>query len=372
VLYADVYSTGFNDPVVFSADSSKDPNGTFTCQWKFGNGVWAAGTSGDTTVNAPATAGAWVCSLKVTDNDGEVDYDEVTITVESNPPEASASATPLTAGLNDPVVFKGSALDSAFETVTYAWKFGTAGAWVNVTNGDTTVNSPATLGAWVCSLKVTDNDGEVDYDTVIIHLYGEITDADGNTYYTVQIGNQEWTVENLKTTKYNDGTTIPLVTDNSAWSALTTPGRCWYDNDSASNNATYGVLYNWYAVNTGKLAPVTGGWRVPTDADWTALSEYLGGELVAGGKMKEAGTTHWISPNTGATNESGFSALPGGCRGSVGGFSNQSSNGDWWSATEIDASYACTRNLYYGGGGLYWYIYNKMGGFSVRLVRDLN
>ena len=140
---------------------------------------------------------------------------------------------------------------------------------------------------------------------------GAITDIDGNVYDTVVIGSQEWTVQNLKTTKLNDGTAIPEVTDNSAWAALTTPGRCAYNNDPA-NRTIYGELYNWYAVGIGNLAPA--GWRVPTDADWTTLTTYLGGLTVAGGKLKESGTTHWHSPNTSGTNEVGFSALPGGCR----------------------------------------------------------
>ena len=117
---------------------------------------------------------------------------------------------------------------------------------------------------------------------------------------------------NLKTTKYNDGTSIPNVTNDTSWSNLTTGAYCWYNNDVSYKNP-YGALYNWYAVNTGKLAPK--GWHVPSDAEWTTLITYLGGESIAGGKLKEAGTTHWLSPNTEATNSTGFSALPGGRRG---------------------------------------------------------
>ena len=138
-----------------------------------------------------------------------------------------------------------------------------------------------------------------------------VTDIDGNVYQTVTIGTQVWMVENLKTTRYIDGTAIPLDTNSSTWGGLTTPGYCWY-NDSAIYGNTYGALYNWYAVNTGKLAPA--GWHVPTDSEWTVLTTYLGGETVAGGKLKDTGTTYWQSPNTGATNASGFLALPGGFR----------------------------------------------------------
>ncbi len=142
--------------------------------------------------------------------------------------------------------------------------------------------------------------------------YDLITDIEGNLYKAITIGTQTWMAENLKTIRYNDGTTIPLVTDASIWADLSTPAYCWYDNDESTYKSTFGALYNWYAVNTGKLCPI--GWHIPTDAEWTKLLTYLGSENVAGGKLKETGTTHWNSPNTGATNESGFTAFPGGIR----------------------------------------------------------
>lgn len=157
-------------------------------------------------------------------------------------------------------------------------------------------------------------------------------DADGNVYNTVSIGNQVWMVENLKTTKYNDGTSIPLVTGQIEWVNKTSAAYCWCLNDSLANKDTYGALYNWYAVNSGKLAPA--GWHVATDADWTILINYLGGVTTGGGKLKEAGTAHWNAPNTGATNATGFSALPGGYRSSANGsFVNMGVWGCWWSST---------------------------------------
>ena len=198
-----------------------------------------------------------------------------------------------------------------------------------------------------------------------------VTDADGNVYHTITIGTQTWTVENLKTTHYNDGTAIPNVTDNTAWENLTTGAYCWYDNDSTTNKNTYGALYNWYAVNTGKLAPA--GWHVPTDADWDTLSAYLGGDNVSGGALKDTGTTYWQSPNTEATNSSGFSALPGGYRSYNGDFSSIGNYGFWWSATEINASSAYYRGLGYDGSHLGSYgDGGKSCGFSVRLLRDGN
>ena len=197
---------------------------------------------------------------------------------------------------------------------------------------------------------------------------GTVTDIDGNIYQYITIGTQTWMVENLKTTRYNDGAAIPLITDNTAWGALRTPGYCWY-NDSTTYRSTYGALYNWYAVNTGKLAPT--GWHVPTDAEWTALTTYLGGETVAAGPLKSTGTTYWLSPNTGATNSSGFSALPGGCRNDVT-FTNIGYYGYWWSSTAMDATNSWSRYMNYSYAYVYRntsYCYNVYG-FSVRCVRN--
>jgi uncharacterized protein (TIGR02145 family) len=197
-----------------------------------------------------------------------------------------------------------------------------------------------------------------------------IKDKDGNIYTSVTIGTQIWMVENLKTTKYNDGTDIPLVTDNTAWSNLTTPAYCWYNNEIA-NKTPYGALYNWYAVNTGKLCP--SGWHVPLDTEWGKLYDYLGGGLdVDGGKLKETGTTHWNSPNTGATNETGFTALPGGDRYINGAYYNIGVGGFWWSSTEYTnaASDAWVRSLYYASTDWVKDHDPKGVGFSVRCLKD--
>jgi uncharacterized protein (TIGR02145 family) len=194
-----------------------------------------------------------------------------------------------------------------------------------------------------------------------------IVDIDGNIYHAVTIGTQVWMVENLKTTRYNDGSAIPLVTNNSVWEFLETPGYCWY-NDSAVYGNTYGALYNWYAVSTGKLAPT--GWHVPSDAEWEVLGTYLGGDLFGGGRLKETGTAHWISPNTGATNSSGFSALPGGFRYNDGAFSSIGYNGRWWSSTATDASNSWFRYMFYLYPDVNREASNNAFGFSVRCVRD--
>jgi len=166
----------------------------------------------------------------------------------------------------------------------------------------------------------------------------------------------------------NDGTTIPLVTDYSDWRYLTTPGYCWYNNDQPNYGNTYGALYNWYTINTGKLCPV--GWHVPTDAECTTLSTFLGGESVAGGKMKETGTTHWLSPNTGATDESGFSGLPGGYRLFNGDFNYIGVRGYWWLSTENSVREAWHRDMDTNYANVTRTSLNKEDGFSVRCVRD--
>jgi uncharacterized protein (TIGR02145 family) len=200
------------------------------------------------------------------------------------------------------------------------------------------------------------------------NIPGTVKDYDGNIYYTVQIGTQLWMAENLKTTRYNDGTEIPLVTNEQKWLDLSTPGYCWYNNDPATYKITYGALYNWYAVNTGKLAPK--GWHIPTDAEWTTLSDYLGGEAIAGGKLKETGTAHWISPNTDATNEIGFTGLPGGIRHDDGEFYKIGSYGFWWGSTETGFYYAWNRFLNFGNGQINKDYFSKKDGFNVRCVRD--
>jgi uncharacterized protein (TIGR02145 family) len=200
-----------------------------------------------------------------------------------------------------------------------------------------------------------------------------ITDIDGNVYHTVTIGTQVWTVENLRTTKYNNGISIPLVTDSATWRNLSTPGYCWMNNDASYKNV-YGALYNWYTVNTGKLAPT--GWHVPSDAEWTILTDFHGGELVAGGNMKtvgtiEAATGMWYDPNTGATNEFGFSGLPGGAR--FDGHFNLDYIGHlgyWYSSTSAGATDAWGRQLNYNQGDAYRGDWGVTPGFSVRCVKD--
>jgi uncharacterized protein (TIGR02145 family) len=210
-----------------------------------------------------------------------------------------------------------------------------------------------------------------------------VKDIDNNRYDIVTIGTQTWMAENLKTTRYNDGTVIPLITADGPWNTASNnkdDAYCWYDND-ASNLITYGALYNWYAVDTlsnGNKNVCPAGWHVPTDGEWDVLRDFLdpnasgssGNINIAGGKMKEAGLAHWISPNTGATNESDFAGLPGGIRINDGAFSNIGLNGLWWSSTEATTSNAWCRNLVNNNPNVFSFGSNKGSGFSVRCLRD--
>lgn len=174
----------------------------------------------------------------------------------------------------------------------------------------------------------------------------EVMDIEGNVYRTVVIGTQTWMAENLKTTIFNDGVEIPLVINDVRWSALTTPAYCWYNNDRELYGDTYGALYNWYAVNTGKLCPT--GWHVPGDEEWKMLTDYLGGEEEAADKLKETGSVHWASLNSTATNETGFTALPNGLRFPFEyTFSDIGFAANWWSSDilEQDMRFAWYREL---------------------------
>jgi len=205
---------------------------------------------------------------------------------------------------------------------------------------------------------------------LIFLLNGTVTDCSGNVYHTVQIGTQVWMVENLKTTCYRDGDPIPNVTDNAAWASLTTGAYCWYNNDIA-NKTPFGALYNWYAIDpasngNNNIAPE--GWHVPTDAEWTILTTYLGGDDVAGGKMKETGTTHWSAPNY-ATNESGFTAMPTGYR-VDGSYNDFDTNGWYWSSTQYNTSEAWTIDLDSSASFCWCLNFYKQNGYAVRLVKD--
>jgi uncharacterized protein (TIGR02145 family)/uncharacterized repeat protein (TIGR02543 family) len=269
----------------------------------------------------------------------------------------------------------------ALDTVTFDSRGGSVVTSQAVNYGTTTTAPPApaknsyTFAGWYSDTALTTLFTFSSPITASITLYAkwEIRDVEGNVYHEVAIGIQVWMVENLRTTRLNDSTAIPLVTAQLPWAGLginylSNPGYCWYSNDSVAN-ATYGPLYNWFCVNTGKLAPK--GWHVPTDFEWSELSFFLGGDSVAGGKLKEAGLAHWQSPNTGATNETGFSALPGGERDDVGDFYSIGSYGTWWSSTaSMTENYIWGRSISSVNPYLHSFLDVTTNGFSIRCIRD--
>lgn len=193
---------------------------------------------------------------------------------------------------------------------------------------------------------------------------------DENCIPFVTICAQDWMLKNLDVTTYRNGDPIPQVTTDNAWRTSTTGAWCYYSNNT-SNGTTYGKLYNWYAVNDSRgLAPL--GWHVPTETEWTTLVNCLGGFVIAGGRMKETGFTHWLNPNTEATNSCGFTGLPGGLRYSVSfdQFSNIGLQGYWWSSTLSDPGHVFSHGVYYTNGEVATTNFNLEAGLSVRCVRD--
>ena len=196
-----------------------------------------------------------------------------------------------------------------------------------------------------------------------------VTDIDGNTYNIVIIGTQSWMGENLKVTRYRNGDSIPNVLDHIEWETLSFGAYSSYNNDTSLGNS-YGFLYNWKVVqDSRKVCP--DGWHVPTDAEWSTLINYLGGESIAGGKLKEKGTSHWRGPNIGATNESLFTALPGGYRSPENReFSSIGGIGYWWSSTDYNLTSAWWRFMSDGSTDVFRGYGPKRAGFSIRCIRD--
>lgn len=208
-----------------------------------------------------------------------------------------------------------------------------------------------------------------------------VTDIDGKTYKTVQIGDQIWMAENLAVTRYRNGDPVPGVAEEGKWVVLETGAWSEYDND-AEKGKVYGKLYNWYAVADPRgLAPE--GWRIPTEEDWRELEahlgmkpedvgeiEFRGNEQNVGSKLKETGTEHWKAPNTGSTNETGFTALAGGYRDNDGPFNFFGRYGAFWTATEAENGRVWFRGMTTTEKGVYRFSFNKKCGFSVRCVKD--
>jgi uncharacterized protein (TIGR02145 family) len=207
--------------------------------------------------------------------------------------------------------------------------------------------------------------------------YGSLKDIDGNIYKTIQIGPQTWMAENLKATKYNDGSPITFVGPTDMWFVTGKAEYCWFANSDIRFRNTYGALYNWYAVNSLKLCPV--GWHVPEDSEWQVLKDYLGGAAYIGNKIKETGGIHWFNPDINTTNESGFTALPGGYRNFEGTFKSQSANNIWkgteaywWTSTMAYSQGAFYMAIFAGSNSLLKSSWRFEMGHSVRCVKNNN
>lgn len=190
-----------------------------------------------------------------------------------------------------------------------------------------------------------------------------VTDIDGNVYNTVKIGNQLWMAEDLRVTRYNDGKPIPFITGKTAWANTRRGAYCWYNNEEK-----WGTLYNWYAVDSFRLAPA--GWHIPSHQEWTALSDFLGGEEAAGGKLKETGGLRWNSPNNSATNDYWFTAIPGGIRSLDGTFSYYGGGAYWWSSTIYDGANAWARYIFWNSAAVGREHVGYVHGHSVRCVKN--
>jgi uncharacterized protein (TIGR02145 family) len=254
----------------------------------------------------------------------------------------------------------------------------------SVKQGDTKFKSiieglePATvyyIRAYVITSAGTAYGDEQSFKT---YLQG-VDDIDGNTYYTTRIGNQEWMSTNLKTTRYLNGDSIPVISGYTQWGSAAGGARSIYNSDDDLEQV-YGSLYNWFAVVDERgLCP--DGWRVPSDADWKVLETELGmstassnrtglRDRYAGGRLKEKGTSHWSSPNILATDEHGFKALPGGYRDISGVWRTLTRNANWWTSTELNEPNAIYRNIYFENAGIHRSGIHKHSGFSVRCVRE--
>ena len=314
--------------------------------------------------------------IKAENSLGTIYSSDMTFTTTGNLPDVETDAA---TNLKINTVTLNAAVNPNNLSTTVEFEWGTSSGYgntlapvQNTINGSTPADISAELTGltpgttYHYRLKATNELGTAYGNDTIFKTY-VVEDADQNYYYSVTIGTQIWMQENLKTTSLQDGTAIPRVTGNTSWKNLTSTGYCWYNNDEPTYKSSYGALYNWYTVNTGKLCPE--GWHVPANAEWMTLTNYLGGESLAGDKLKEAGSEHWGSQNNG-TNETGFTALPGGTRKDDGSFSDNGSAGFWWSTTSVLPTLSYYAVIYYNSGSLVRGTTSPVYGCSVRCIKD--
>ena len=327
------------------------------------------------------TIGSHIIKVTVKDNDGGTQTDECTISIIGNATVVTTEADLIT---HNSTTSGGNISNDGGSVVTargVCWSISTNptisnehtsdGSGTGIFASSITGLLPVTtyyVKAYATNGAGTTYGNEISFTTLFES--GTLTDTrDGHIYSTVRIGYQWWMAENLTATHYANGDAIPDGTGAGDISGETEPKYWFVYNDDLNNVSTYGRLYTWYTVTDSRnVCP--DGWHAPTDAEWTTLETCLGGSSVAGGKMKETGTTHWVNPNTGATNESGFTALPGGDRYSNGTFYGIGFNGCWWSSTEHSTAIACFRLMSYGSADAGRGSLGKEYGFSVRCLRD--
>lgn len=381
---------------VFTVDASnssdtEDSEDVLQVHWDWENdGTWDTDyITRKTATHQYTTAGTKTIKLEIKDTDGLTDTTTKQITVETHePPIASFTVSPPSGITGTMFSFDASSCSDNKDAVyllEVRWDWENDEVWdTNYSSNKTATHQYITEGTKTINLEVKDTEGLTGSTTQKIIVSdtntGTMTDQDGNLYQTVLIGNQWWMAENLKAIHYRNGDAIPNVSDSTEWVNLTTGAYSAYDNNE-SNAETYGYLYNWYAVDdTRNIAPE--GWHIPTETEWQTLIDYLGGVSVAGGKMKEAGTIHWASPNDGATNESGFTALPGGrFPTEIYEFLQIYFSASFWSSTEIieDVWTAWGYTLFHTthpylpeltGGAISPWDDPKYFGFSIRCIKD--
>jgi uncharacterized protein (TIGR02145 family) len=367
-----------------------NPNSAGNYQWCVGYGVLSAipipGETNSTFTPPTNVVGVKTYSCLLTDPLNQCNYfytDPIEFTVSQMPSIANINVNINSGDTINLTPTNGGGINNSDivpPNTIYSWANNNASIGLNA-NGSSTdlIFTPTNSGTtpMVAQIIVIPSTGSCQGESFTITL--TINPSLVAQLPNVTIGNQIWSSTNLDVSTYRDGTPIPEVIDPTQWVNLTTGAWCYYNNDSA-NGTVYGKLYNWYAVagihdtdpNTPNkiLAPL--GWHVPSDSEWTALTDFLGGLSVtgAGGKMKETGTSHWLSPNTAATNSSGFTGLPGGARVLNGTFYGIGSETPWWSLTEYNTTNAWYRVLNSQNGGAASYFLNKIVGCSVRCLRD--
>ncbi|MCK5028515.1 MAG: PKD domain-containing protein [Bacteroidales bacterium] len=334
--------------------------------------------------------GDHIIKVRVLDDSGEENSEEVNVVLKAKNVNFSADYKEINQGRRVQFTDK-----SIYNPVSWSWDFGDG----ETSNEQNPNHLYFASGHFTVSLTVEDdNDIEteekIEYITVnsLGWSTGIVLDVEGNSYKTIKIGNQWWMAENLRVTKYSNGTEIELVEDENDWSNLTINDKAYcYLNNTPSYNYPFGVLYTWAAAMNGSESSdanpsgiqgvCPSGWHLPGDAEWKQLEYYLGmsGQQVEeegwrgtdeGGKLKEKGNTHWLFPNTGATNETGFSALPGGDRYSDGTFNDIGLYAIFWSATEYDSQNSWRRVLSAENSQIYRTTSRKRSGFSVRCIKD--